>query len=278
MTCSRRALLAGSGIAAIAATTAAVGLREARLPDAAPGTLVSGTLVSRARRGRRCGWTVALPPGSHRDLPVVVVLHGRGNDHASVFSPRYLALDTYLAAVVADGTPPMALASIDGGEAYWHARADGDDPAAMVVEEFLPLLRRRGLDTRRVGLGGWSMGGYGALHLAGVLGRRRVAAVAAMSPALWESYADTAPGAFDDERDFQESTVMGRQASLRGVPVRVDCGLVDPFCATTRTYVDGFAERPSGGFERGGHDVTYWRRQAAPQLRFLGTALARAAT
>jgi hypothetical protein len=105
-----------------------------------------------------------------------------------------------------------------------------------------------------------------------------VAGVAAMSPALWASYPDTAPGAFDDERDFQESTVMGRQSSLRGIPVRVDCGQADPFCATTRTYVDGFAERPAGGFQRGGHDVTYWRRQATPQLRFLGAALARAAT
>nr|WP_237447598.1 alpha/beta hydrolase-fold protein [Nocardioides flavescens] len=165
------------------------------VPTSSTGETENGVLTSRARNGRRCGWSIACPAGPRAGLPVVVVLHGRGGDHSSAFSPTYLGLDRFRDATVVTGVPAYALASVDGGEEYWHARADGDDPAAMVVDEFLPLLAERGLDTSRLGLLGRSMGGYGALHLAGVLGRDRVSAVAAMSPALWRDYADTAPGA-----------------------------------------------------------------------------------
>ena len=142
----------------------------------------------------------------------------------------------------------------------------------MVLDELVPLLDRRGLDVRRIGLLGWSMGGYGGLRLAGLLGEGRVAGVAAVSPALWHDYEDTAPGAFDDAADFADATVFGRQRSLRGIPVRVDCGESDPFASATRDYVHGFGHRPRGAFERGGHDVGYWRRIAPRQLRFLGAA------
>ncbi|NHA01383.1 hypothetical protein G5V59_20195 [Nocardioides sp. W3-2-3] len=139
----------------------------------------------------------------------------------------------------------------------------------------LPRLERQGLDTTRLALTGWSMGGFGALHLADVLGADRVRAVAAMSPALWHSYDDTAPGAYDDAADFRRTTVLGRQDGLAGIAVRVDCGKGDPFYATTRDYVAGFEHPPAGGFERGDHDSGYWRRIAPRVLRFVGEALGR---
>ena len=48
----------------------------------------------------------------------------------------------------------------------------------MVLHEFLPLLdAARGLDvTDRIGLLGWSMGGYGALRLAGPAWSRAICA------------------------------------------------------------------------------------------------------
>ncbi|MDT9594644.1 alpha/beta hydrolase-fold protein [Nocardioides zeae] len=254
--------------------------RDGVVPDGAAGPRESGEIVSAARGGRRCGWTLALPPepggpgGSDgRGLPVVVVLHGRGADHTAAFAEDYLGLDRFLAAAVADGVAPFALVSVDGGEAYWHARADGDDLAAMVLEELLPLLAARGLDTDRLGFLGWSMGGFGALHLGALVGSGRVRAVAAVSPALWHDHADTPAGAFDGPEDFAAVTVLGRQDDLDGIAVRVDCGLGDPFCAASQDYVDGFADRPDGGFERGDHDRGYWRRIAPRQLAFLGRHL-----
>ncbi|PZF58471.1 alpha/beta hydrolase [Curtobacterium sp. MCBD17_034] len=231
----------------------------------------SGSFTSRARRGRRVGWTVAAPTSDHA-LPVVVALHGYGDDHADLFGDR-LGLDRFLAEHVDHGGAPFAIAAVDGGDRYWHRRADGDDPASMVLDEFLPLLARQGLDTGRLGFTGYSMGGYGALHFAGVLGRHRVRVVSALSPALWTTAGDTARGAFDDPTDFAANTVTGRQRALDGIPVRIDCGTGDGFEPAVRTYVDGFTRRPAGGFEAGGHDMAFWRRLAPDHVAFLGQHL-----
>lgn len=291
---SRRRLLSGGGALLGLGVTGAVAVEREVLPgrsllyrelgldgadgvvpDVVPGRVASGSFDSRAR-GLRVGWSIARPPaasGSPARLPVAIVLHGRGDDHTAAFSPDHLGLDRFLAAAVASGVPPFALASVDGGEAYWHDRADGDRCETMVLTELLPLLRDHGLDTRRIGFLGWSMGGFGSLYLAGTLGAARVAGVAVMSPALWHAFGQTSPGAYDDEADFERVSVMGRQAGLAGVPVRIDCGESDPFYSATRDYVAGFAERPTGGFELGGHTLGYWRRTAPAALRHLGLAL-----
>ncbi|OII14604.1 alpha/beta hydrolase family protein [Curtobacterium sp. MCBA15_008] len=282
---TRRSLLAG-GVAVLgaAAVGEAVNLRllpgrstmyralgldgpAGTIPDATPVPSTSGSFVSTARAGRTVGWTVAAP---HTDapLPIAVALHGYGSGHGDFFG-THLGYDRFLAAHVAAGGAPFAIAAVDGGNRYWHRRADGDDPATMVVDEFLPLLARRGFDTTRLAFVGNSMGGYGALHLGGVLGSAHVRAVSAISPALWTSAGDTARGAFDDAADFRANTVLGRQHALDGVAVRVDCGTGDGFEPAVRTYVDGFTRRPSGGFEPGGHTHAYWRRMAPQQLAFL---------
>jgi hypothetical protein len=164
---SRRGLVIGSGLAALGIAGYAVeeqalpgrsflnrhlGLDgpDGVIPDVEAGHRVSGSFVSGARGGRRCGWTIAYPPGACGRLPVAVVLHGRGNSHVAAFSPDYLGLDRFLAQAVRRGAPPYAMASVDGGETYWHARADGEDSGAMVVDEFLPLLGDHGLDVSRV--------------------------------------------------------------------------------------------------------------------------------
>jgi S-formylglutathione hydrolase FrmB len=249
------------------------------VPNVEPGRATSGSFVSQARGGRRTGWSIALPPGGKpgaRPLPVAVVLHGRGNNHVSAFSPNYLGLDRFLAAAVGQGATPFAMASVDGGESYWHARANGDDAGSMVVDELLPLLADHGLDVSQVAFFGWSMGGYGALRLAGLLGQDRVVAATAISPALWHDFADSASGAFDDAADFDRVTVFGRQRTLDGIRVRIDCGEEDPFCAAAQDYVEGFHVRPAGEFEPGGHDVGYWRRMAPAHVRFIADAFSTA--
>ena len=102
-----------------------------------------------------------------------------------------------MAQAVASGTPPFAVVAVDGGESYWHKRASGEDSGAMVLDELIPMLSSQDLDTSRVAFLGWSMGGYGALLLGARLGPARTAAICAVSPALWTSFDETAPGAFD---------------------------------------------------------------------------------
>lgn len=244
------------------------------LPHTSGGAVVGGTFTSRARGGVAVGWQAAYPPGEHADarLPVVLALHGRGADHAFTF--RDLGADRFLAEATKRGTPPFVVVSVDGGDhSYWHRRSDGDDPPRMLLDELMPMLARRGLRTRRFGLLGWSMGGYGSLLLA-ERHPHRVAAVAAMSPALWLHAGDSAPGAFDDADDFRRNDVFAGVHALRDMPLRIDCGDVDPFASATRAFRARLDHRPAGGFETGGHNVYYWRRQLPRALAFLGPRLA----
>ena len=270
MELTRRAALVGGALVTLAACSS--------LPDGVPdvdgGPLVSGSFRSRYRH-TGVGWTIAYPPGNHPGrLPVLVFLHMRGGDHNAAFGSS-LHLDKYLADAVRHGTRPFAIASVDGGDHdYWHPRR-GTDPAGMVVHEFLPLLSRHGLDVRRIGLLGPSMGGYGALYLAESLGRSRVAVAVAESPAIWPTAAQTVAGAFDDAADFAAHTIFGarRLQRLHGIALRIDCGASDGFAPITRELRARVHPTPAGGIEPGGHDSTFWRSQAPAQLRFVARNL-----
>jgi enterochelin esterase-like enzyme len=286
MSPTRRTVLLG-GLGALAAAAAGLGGVEtgvlpgrdrltdrvpAGVPKTTPGRLVSGSFVSKARHATT-SWSVAYPPGHDgQRLPVLISLHGRGGTHRDSFAGS-LQLHRFLAEAVHDGSAPFAIASVDGGDhEYWHPRRD-TDPAGMVIEEFLPLLGRRGLDTDRIGLLGWSMGGYGALYLAGVLGARRTAVAIAESPAVWRQAGQSAAGAFDDAEDFDEHAIFGRTGLLDGIPLRLDCGAADGFAPVTRELRAALSPTPAGGIEPGGHDAGYWRSQAAAQLRFAAAHL-----
>lgn len=283
----RRALLLGSGAVAV---SAAAGVGATHLgavhrlvfgspssPHAVPavdgGPVLTGSFRSAARQAVT-GWTIAYPPGVRvgTSLPVMVVLHGRGDSHTDLVRTHHL--ERFLAAAVTSGVPPFALASVDGGEhSYWHRRAAGDDAQAMVIDELLPLLAARGLRTSRVALGGWSMGGYGALLLASVLGPSRVAAVAVDSPALWTRWEDSARGAFDGRADFAAHDVLASAAALAGIPVRVSCGTSDPFLPGVKAFLRAVpsAERD---LAPGAHDLAWWQHAAPGQLAFVGRHLA----
>lgn len=248
------------------------------VPDVEPGLVVRDSFVSERRLGAEVGWCLIRPPGAESDLPVVVALHGLGQDAGTLVGPS-MALDRYLAAAVSAGVPPFAIAAADGGTSYWHPRPDGEDAAAMVLVELLPLLAERGLRTAvadRIGLLGWSMGGYGALWLAGAMGPDKVSGVVASSPAIWTDAGDASRSGFDDEDEYERYTVVGHQDQLAGIPVRVDCGTGDPFYRDVQDYVAGFPDdaEVTSTFEPGAHDPAYWRRMLPEQLAFLGAALA----
>ena len=206
-------------------------------PDTTAGVdLSEGTFSSRFWPGHEVRWRLARPAASGAVAPaqpVVVALHGHGGDF------------------------------------YWHARRSGIDPGALVVRELLPLLAgKKGLATDRIGLIGWSMGGYCALLLASRLGPRRVSGVVATSAALWQSPGDSAPGAFDDRQDFVRNDVFSARPVLARLPVRLDCGSEDPFIAANRAFARGLPTA-TATFDPGAHTETYWTAQASAQMTWL---------
>ena len=241
------------------------------IPDVTPGQAISGSFVSRHRLGAETGWSVLYPGAHTQRLPVLVALHGLHCDHRTWVEE--LGIDRFLVAAVDAGVPPFAIATVDGGTSYWHPRPDGEDAGAMVLDELLPLLGQHGLDLRRIGFHGFSMGGYGALRLAAIVGRQTVRAVAALSAAIWQPGGGYSSSGFASQAEYDRYTVFGHQSELDGIAVRVDCGTEDPFCPADRAYVAGFERPVTSTFEDGAHDAAYWTRMLPAQLAFAGRAL-----
>jgi dienelactone hydrolase len=246
-------------------------------PGGPAGRLQEGRLAS-VRRGREVRWLLGTPPGlAPAGLPVVLALHGRGGGHRDAFDA--LSVHRFLAAHVRAGGAPLAVLSMDAGTTYWHPRADGDDPLAMVVDELLPLAAGLGLDVGRLATIGWSMGGFGSLLLArqsarGALGRYRLRAAVAASPAIFASEAATSGGSFDGPDDWRRWGALADEPGTGRLPLHVSCGSDDPFAPTTRRYRARATPEPAGGLGPGRHTSGYWRSLLPDQLAFLARHLA----
>jgi len=275
MSLTRRSFIVAGGLGVLGAGGAAVAMEYDVLPgrtraydlfglNGSPGSTpnVAGGPVERGTIDG-AGFVICRPPGVTDRLPVVLALHGAFSSAAWAVDEFHL--DRFLAA----SGQQFAMAAIDGGDTYWHPRADGSDKPALIRDHFLPMLADRGYDVHRPGIIGWSMGGYGALLMATELDR--VGPVCGVSAALWKSYDETAPGSFDSQADFDEWNMFDRRDQLAGLDVRLDCGRGDPFF---RNVAD-FAELTDVEFhaDAGAHDEGYWRRVLPDELSWLGARL-----
>jgi enterochelin esterase-like enzyme len=242
-----------------------------------PGPASSGTFYSAARR-RTVGYTIAYPPGHHAgaELPLVVMLHGYGGNHADALvgmSPAQAV------ALQVNGRPlaAMALVTVDGGNGYWSPHP-GDDPMAMVIGELIPLCWRLGLGRppRRIGLMGISMGGYGALLLAEKY-PHLIAAAAAISPAIWTSYAQAQganAGAYASAAAFAANDAVTHASALAHVPVRVASGYDDPFYPGVQALTRALPPGAVVDLAKGCHTGAFFAAQQPPSLAFLARHLA----
>jgi enterochelin esterase-like enzyme len=246
------------------------------LEFAPPGPSFSRTFYSAARR-RAVGYTIAYPP-RHRagdELPLVVMLHGYGGNHADALvgmSPAQAV------ALQVDGgpLPPMVLVTVDGGNGYWNPHP-GDDPMAMVIGELIPLCQRLGLGRppRRIGLMGISMGGYGALLLAEKY-PHLIAAAAAISPAIWTSYAQARAanaGAYASAAAFAANDAITHARMLARVPVRIASGYDDPFYSGVQVLARALPPGAVVDFSKGCHTGAFFTEQQPPSLAFLARHL-----
>lgn len=285
----RRLLTAGAGFAVLGGLTACgssnAAISNQALADRAVGpvaeqadregpTQISGSFVSEKMAGRLTRWVVARPAGVTGTLPVVLVLHALQTNEQSMFTRLHMhtALQDYVDA----GNPPFALACADIGENYYHLRPDGADGGAMLLDEFLPMLaadRELLLSTDRIGLFGWSMGGFGALRLASILGAPKVAAVAVSSPALWGDPHNFPARAFDSLADYRAKSLFGQQDRFSQIPLLISIGSSDQFFTYTRQWAAELQPPAAFGTSAGGHTNEFWRSVLPGQIAFLGREL-----
>lgn len=219
--------------------------------------------------------SVVVPADHAEPPPLLVFLHGRGNDE-----------DTNLVDAMYDGLAEVGahapvVAFPDGGDSsYWHDRSSGEW-GAYVVDEVIPaVVEETGADPGRVAIGGISMGGFGAFDIAR-LNPGRFCAVGGHSPAIWATAGESAEGAFDSAEDFAAHdlvTAAGTEpAGLDGPHLWLDRGDSDPFVPGDDAFV---AALQGSGIDvethgwSGGHDGDYWNAHWADYLRFYAQALA----
>ncbi len=225
--------------------------------------------------GRELGVNVIVPrhagPAGRRWL--MVMLHGRGGSESSFNDEVFEHLGE-----VRGRTPIYAFP--DGGDhGYWHDRAEADW-GAYVIDEVIPtVVRRFGVDPHRIAIGGISMGGFGAFDLA-LDHPGRFCAVGGHSPALWLEASETAPGAFDDEADFERNDVIGTVEAdpnaFGDTPVWIDYGETDDFHPYDESFVAAM-EAGAADFTHhswpGGHEGSYWAAHWPAYQRFYLKAL-----
>ena len=254
-------------------------------PAIAADGLTFVTVKSRALR-RRADVTLYVPPEAQgvADLPIVVLLHGVYGSHWAWALKGRAHLTA--ARLIAQGMLPPAvlLMPSDGlwGDGSGYVVHADHDVERWIVDE-MPALARdivTGCSARSPLLvAGLSMGGFGALRLAGKY-PRRIAAAAALSAVTDATQFDAL---IEETRAgwnpaLADRSVLAALASASGPrpALRIDCGLDDPYLEVNRELhrelqrveiAHQYAEGP------GGHDWGYWSTTLEHTLRFFGEVL-----
>jgi S-formylglutathione hydrolase FrmB len=228
---------------------------------------------------------VAVIPAGGGVRPLLVLLHGRHDpSRLSWLIPTKTGPESMLSNRFFEGLArlgsraPVVVFLNGGGHSYYHDRRDGPW-ASMILREAIPdAVRRFGTEPARIAIGGESMGGYGALHVAS-LRPREFCAVGGHSAALWVSAGQTAPGAFDDAADYARNDVFAaaRHGAFDHVPVWIDGGTSDPFRTADADFVALLRSRHvrvTYHVWPGGHTGSYWNSHMAAYLRLYASALA----
>jgi hypothetical protein len=227
-------------------------------PAPAPGPVTVEQHTSATRR-RDVEVVTMRPTGQPGDLPVCLLLHGRGSTARTFVD---LGVPRFLTAARDAGVPPFAAVAVDCGAGYFTAHPD-DDAMRMLTDEVPGWVGRP-----PVAALGISMGGFGALRLARV--RRELRAVALLSPALFLSWPDArARNAFADEAEWAADEPLRHLPEIAGTPVGLWIGEDDPFVAAARRFVTGARPDPAV-IGPGAHDDAFWLRVLPDALAFVG--------
>ena len=242
--------------------------------------------VKSAALGQRADITVYVPPQAERlrDVPLVMLLHGVYGSHWA-WAFKGGAHRTVQRLVDAGEIPPLVLAMpSDGlwGDGSGYVRHASQDFERWIIDEVPQAAARASSACSAASplfMAGLSMGGFGALRLAGRYPQRLVAA-AGHSSATEVAQLD---GLMTESRQqwSSEPADLSVLAALRSAPgplprLRLDCGRQDPLLpANQRLHAELEAAGIAHEFavHEGGHDWAYWSLHLQDTLRFFFPAV-----
>jgi S-formylglutathione hydrolase FrmB len=263
----------GGGNASVQQTAAAV-------PAAPAGTIETLAVASRAL-GRTMNVALYLPPGGARH-PILYLFHGFGGNGAAFFdaglainraadrlgAPLVIAAPDYDNGFGVNTTPAQGTLTSGGTIGLYED---------YLMTEMLPAVESRlGVTATRADrrIGGVSMGGFAALHLA-LRHPDMFSRVGAHSAALWD---DSGADQFTGQRDWlyptpalraeRDPLLLAAHADVRGLRFYLDVGDRDPLRRQDEAMqaVLGAASELHVG--SGGHDAQFWRSRLESWLAF----------
>ncbi len=238
--------------------------------------------VSSSALDRRGDCTFWAPAGNHRNLPVVILLHGVYGSHWA-WAHKAGAHRIARALIDSGQLPPVALAMpSDGlfglGSGYVNHAAG--DFRAWILDE-IPELAAMALPgvtpDSPLALAGLSMGGFGALLL-GARNGDRVRAVAGLSSITDFSQMRFFVGDIShyDVADEDRSVLAAIRTNRDRLPaIHFDCGDTDPLIEPNRALHTALEaeEIPHSYVEyAGGHEWPYWEAHLGAALQFVATS------
>ncbi len=222
--------------------------------------------------GRQTTYSAILPDGGPGPYPVLMLLHGYGDDHTAWLTSSRLAehVSSY----------PLLVLLPDGGtSAYLNLRLALDPSSSLGLQRYEDLLVRDLPDhvarTFRVrpgpwAIGGLSMGGFGAIRL-GLKYPDRFASVWAHSGAYYSR--DQMVGYYPDPDDADvyghADRLMLTDAAGPRPEITFDCGTEDDLVGHGRrlhAHLSAIGLPHRYLEEDGGHTWEYWDRQLRPAL------------
>ncbi|MGA0586508.1 alpha/beta hydrolase [Dyella sp. KRB-257] len=235
---------------------------------------------------RRADVTLFVPPAAHgvANLPIVVLLHGVFGSHWA-WAMKGAAHRTTARLIDEGALPPVALLMpSDGlwGDGSGYVAHTDHDAERWIIDE-IPALAREVVQgctsASPLLVAGLSMGGFGALRLAGKY-PQRITAAAALSTVTeaWQFDALIEESRRDWSSAHADRSVLAALTGAPGQlpPLRIDCGLDDPYLESNRALhrdlqragiAHHYAETP------GDHDWAYWSTTLEHTLRFFGHVL-----
>ena len=288
------ALLSSLCMAACGGTDRAGAQTQTSAPPAAQveaGSLRHTELSSTALR-RTMTSAVYLPPGYSPAVryPVLYLFYGYGGNRDAYFD-GFLAINrTADRLIAARAIAPLIIVvpAYDNGFGVNTTLAQSADSAGgsiglyedYLMDELLPHIERSfSTDARRERryVGGISMGGFAALHLA-LRHPAMFSKVGAHSAALWDY---SASDQFIGQRDWLYATpalrarrdplLLAATADLQGLRFYLDAGSSDRLRAQDQAMHKVLQDRGAAAefhTSSGGHDAGYWSGQLENYLRF----------
>jgi enterochelin esterase-like enzyme len=249
-------------------------------PAAPAGTVETLTVASRAL-GRTMNVALYLPPGGARHT-ILYLFHGFGGNGAAFFdaglainraadrlgAPLVIAAPDYDNGFGVNTTPPQGTLTSGGTIGLYED---------YLMTEMLPAVEARlGATATRADrrIGGVSMGGFAALHLA-LRHPEMFSRVGAHSAALWDySSADQ----FTGQRDWlyptpalraqRDPLLLAAHADLRGLRFYLDVGDRDPLRKRDEAMHAALGATSEFHVGNGGHDAQFWRSRLDSWLAF----------